>query len=76
MLKRKEKFGPCRFVKKINNNAYVVDLPKDMAISNTFNLSDLVDYYSPDAHLYPSENSRSSPFQVGENDEGDNLERD
>ncbi|GJR89055.1 putative ty3-gypsy-like retroelement pol polyprotein [Tanacetum coccineum] len=53
-----------------------VDLPKDMAISNTFNVSDLVDYHSPDAHLYPSENSRSSPFQVGENDEGDNLERD
>ncbi|GJZ68168.1 putative CCCH-type zinc finger family protein, partial [Tanacetum coccineum] len=37
---------------------------------------DLIDYYSPDELLYPNENSRSSPFQVGENDEGDNLEQD
>ncbi|GKD78678.1 ATP-dependent DNA helicase RecG [Tanacetum coccineum] len=34
----------------------------------------LVDYYSPGELLYPNENSRSSPFQVGEND-GDNLEK-
>nr|GEX49109.1 ATP-dependent DNA helicase RecG [Tanacetum cinerariifolium] len=74
-LKRK-KIGPCRILKKINDNAYVVDLPQDMAISNTFNVSYLVDYHSPAAQLYPSENLRSSHFQVGENDEGDNLERD
>ncbi|GJU74079.1 transposon ty3-I gag-pol polyprotein [Tanacetum coccineum] len=35
---------------------------------------DLVDYYPLDELLYPNKNLRSSPFQVGENDEGDNLE--
>ncbi|GJT29898.1 RNA-directed DNA polymerase [Tanacetum coccineum] len=73
---KKKKIGPCRILKRINDNAYVVDLPEDMAISNTFNISDLVDYYPPDELLYPNENSRSSPFQVGENDEGDILELD
>ncbi|GJZ67411.1 hypothetical protein Tco_0630651 [Tanacetum coccineum] len=71
---KKKKIDPCRILKKINDNAYVVDLPKDMAISNTFNVSYLVDHYSPRKLLYPNENSRSSPFQVGKNDEGDNLE--
>nr|GEY42990.1 RNA-directed DNA polymerase [Tanacetum cinerariifolium] len=45
--RRTKIYAEDNLVMKINDNAYVVDLPEDMAISDTFNVSDLVDYYSP-----------------------------
>ena len=63
---RQRKYGPFSILKKINDNAYVVDLPREMNISNTFNVADL-SLYHPQQHLY-EDNSRSSFNQVEEND--------
>jgi hypothetical protein len=68
---RQRKYGPFSILKKINDNAYVVDLPREMNISNTFNVADLSLYYPQ--HLY-EDNSRPSFNQVEENDVGHHID--
>ncbi|GKF80059.1 hypothetical protein Tco_0235627, partial [Tanacetum coccineum] len=53
------KIGPLQSASEINDNAYVIDLPKHVSISLTFNVADLSSY-NLDVPLYPpDDNSRT-----------------
>ena len=45
--------GPFKILKKIGSNAYILELPSDLGISPTFNVSDLIEYKEP--MMIPSE---------------------
>ena len=63
-----KKYSPYQILQKINDNAYVVELPADIAISPTSNVDDLFEYYPPDKSSSHLPNSRASSFQAGETD--------
>jgi len=65
-----KKYGPFKAVKKINDNAYIVDLWSNMEMSKAFNVVDLYDHHPPN-QLYPDDNLRTSSFEEGGTDAGD-----
>ena len=54
--------GPFKVLKRINDNAYSLDLQGKYNVSNSFNVADLVPFIADETDL------RSNPFQVGEDD--------
>ena len=67
--KRKSKLlpradGPFEVLKKINDNAYKINLPREYGVSCTFNVEDLKPYYVDDKF----ENMRANSLQQWEDD--------
>src|SRR5438132_13964501 len=57
--------GPFKVLKKVNDNAYKLELPPDVRVSPTFNISDLRLYLGEEDEMP----SRMTPIQEGEADE-------
>src|SRR3954453_9415061 len=56
---------PLRFCRKINDNAYKLEVPAEFGVSPTFNMADLKPYLGEDDELP----SRTTSIQEGQDDE-------
>ncbi|WVZ76149.1 hypothetical protein U9M48_024147 [Paspalum notatum var. saurae] len=57
--------GPFKVLTKINDNAYILDLPAEFGVSTSFNVADLKPYVGEDEELA----SRTTSVSEGEDDE-------
>jgi hypothetical protein len=63
--------GPFKVLQKINDNAYVLDLPAEYGVSSSFNVADLKPYAGEDEEL----SSRTTLIKEVEDDEDINPEK-
>lgn len=69
---RNKKNGTYQVLKNINENAYVIDLQENMAISSTFIVTDIFDYYLP-IQMEIEPNSKNRSFQARETHVGRHI---
>ncbi|GJT27379.1 transposon ty3-I gag-pol polyprotein [Tanacetum coccineum] len=62
-----KKYGLYKILRKINDNAYVVDLSNTMSISKMFNVSNIYEFHSEDVNV--GKHSRTSSSNERGNDE-------
>ena len=72
---RKSKLSPCgdrpfQILKKINNNAYQLDLPEDYGVHTTFNVIDLIPFVGSNDDEVDESDLRTNPLQEGGDDGG------
>jgi len=60
--------GPFQVLKKINNNAYQLDLPEEYGVHNTFNVMDLTPFAGRADEEVEACDLRTNPLQEGEDD--------
>jgi len=60
--------GPFQIIKKINNNAYQLDLPSEYGLHPTFNITNLVPFVGIFDEESDHQDLRANPFQGGGDD--------
>jgi len=60
--------GPFQVLKRINNNAYQIDLPEEYGVHTTFNVMDLTPFAGSEDEEVEACDLRTNPLQEGGDD--------
>ncbi len=67
------KVGPCKIIKRVNDNAWLLKLPSHLNTSYVFNVKHLIPYKGDPFENKDDDNSRSSFLRLGETDAASKL---